>query len=285
LRAEAIALACLKRVVRSRLFVDTDYLNWTGDEFIVLCLRDLPLPPLITTDPASAEMIKYASNTFLATKISFVNEIAVLCEQVGADIVEVARGMGLDPRIGPRFLQAGLGWGGGCFPKDTAALISLGRDHGCPMALVEAARRVNFAQRQRLVDRLQNELKGVRGRIIGVLGLTFKPGTGDLRDAPALDVVRALATRGAYVRVHDPVALEEAKRILVDVEVEYCETPDALAEGADALFVATEWPDYRKLDLARLASVMRTRVLMDGRNLYNPRVARQAGFVYLGVGR
>jgi len=247
--------------------------------------QHFPLPPVITTDSTSAEMIKYASNAFLAMKISFANEVAALCERVGADILEVTRGMGLDPRIGSRFLQAGLGWGGSCFPKDTAALIALGREHGCPMALVEATRQVNFAQRQRLVDRLQDELKGLRGRVVGVLGLAFKPGTDDLREAAALDVVKIMVDRGTHVRVHDPVVLGPARQALSEWDVEFVDDPYALAEGADALFLATEWPEYRELNLVRLSSGMRTRVLMDARNLFAPDAAREAGFTYLGVGR
>lgn len=196
-------------------------------------------PPFLTTDPTSAEMIKYASNAFLALKISFINEIAGLCEKVGADVVEVARGMGLDPRIGPGFLAAGLGWGGSCFPKDTAALLAIGGEYGYAMPIVAAAREVNFRQRHRVVEKLQEALKGVRGRVIGVLGLAFKPGTGDVRESPALDVVRLLVERQAHVRVHDPVTLENARRALADLEeVEFFEDPYMLAAGPRRWF----WP-------------------------------------------
>lgn len=247
------------------------------------------LPPLITTDPTSAEMIKYAANAFLALKISFINEIAGLCEKVGADVTEVARGIGLDSRIGPRFLAAGLGWGGSCFPKDTAALIAVGKEHGYEMPIVEAARTVNFRQRERVVEKLQEALKGVRGRIVGILGLAFKPGTDDVREAPALDVVRLLLERGAHVRVHDPVAMMNARAALANIEgaseVEFMEDAYHLAEGADALVLATEWREYRELNLERLAQLMRTPVLVDGRNLFAPEEVRRAGFTYLGVGR
>lgn len=247
------------------------------------------LPPLITTDPTSAEMIKYAANAFLALKISFINEIAGLCEKVGADVTEVARGIGLDSRIGPRFLAAGLGWGGSCFPKDTAALIAVGKEHGYEMPIVEAARTVNFRQRERVVEKLQEALKGVRGRTVGVLGLAFKPGTDDVREAPALDVVRLLLERGAHVRVHDPVAMANARAALANIEeaseVEFVEDPYQLARNADALVLATEWREYRELNLERLAQLMRTPVLVDGRNLFAPEEARRAGFTYLGVGR
>ena len=247
--------------------------------------RGFPLPPLMTTDPVSAEMTKYAANAFLALKISFINEIAGLCEKVGADVTEVARGMGLDPRIGPLFLQAGLGWGGSCFPKDTAALLAMGQEHGCDMRIVQAAREVNFRQRLRAVEKLQEALKGVRGRIIGVLGLAFKPGTDDVRESPALDVIRILCERGAHVRAHDPVALGKARCALNGLEVEFFSDPYALAEGAEALLLATDWPEYRRLDLDRLARLMRTPVLLDGRNVFDPNEARRAGFLYLGVGR
>ena len=244
------------------------------------------LPPLLATDPTSAEMIKYASNAFLALKISFINEIAGLCEKVGADVTEVARGMGLDPRIGPGFLAAGLGWGGSCFPKDTAALLAIGGEYGYAMPIVAAAWEVNFRQRHRMVGKLQEALKGVRGRVVGVLGLAFKPGTADVRGSPALEVVRILVERQAHVRVHDPVALENARRVLADLEeVEFFEDPYGLAAGAEALVLATDWPEYRYLDLARLAGMMRTPVLVDGRNLFDPEEARRAGWTYLGVGR
>ncbi|MGI9952912.1 UDP-glucose/GDP-mannose dehydrogenase family protein [Moorellaceae bacterium AZ2] len=243
------------------------------------------LPPLVSTDPTSAEMIKYASNAFLALKISFINEIAGLCERVGADVTEVARGMGLDPRIGSRFLAAGLGWGGSCFPKDTAALLAMGEEHGYAMPIVAACREVNFRQRYRVVEKLQEALKGVRGRVVGVLGLAFKPGTDDVRESPALEVVRILAERGAHVRAHDPVALDKARRALEGLEVEFFEDPYALASGAEALVLATDWPEYRHLDLARLAGMMRTPVLVDGRNLFDPEEVRRAGWTYMGVGR
>lgn len=243
------------------------------------------LPPLITTDPISAEMIKYAANAFLALKISFINEIAGLCEKLGADVTEVARGIGLDPRIGPLFLQAGLGWGGSCFPKDTAAILAMAKEHGYEMPIVAAAREVNFRQRLHAVEKLQEALKGVRGRIIGILGLAFKSGTDDVRESPALDVIRILCERGAHVRAHDPVALENARRALSGYEVEFFSDPYAMAEGAEALLLATDWPEYRRLDLVRLAKRMRTPVLIDGRNIFEPTEARAAGFVYLGMGR
>ncbi|MBO8140924.1 MAG: UDP-glucose/GDP-mannose dehydrogenase family protein [Firmicutes bacterium] len=251
-----------------------------------------PLPPFITTDPISAELIKYAANAFLALKISFINEIAGLCEKVGADVRDVARGIGTDSRIGPRFLAAGLGWGGSCFPKDTAALSAVGQEYGYDMPIVEAARMVNQRQRQRLVDKLQELLKGVRGRTVGILGLAFKPGTDDVRESPALELVRLLLERDAHVRVHDPVALANAQNALAamvgveDVsEVEFCHDPYEMAVGADALVLATEWPDYRELEFDKLARAMRNPVLVDGRNFLPEEAVRAAGFVYQGVGR
>jgi len=221
-------------------------------------LEDLPrpqgysLPTLITTDPISAEMIKYASNAFLAAKISFINEIACLCEKVGADVLEVSRGMGLDSRIGPHFLQAGVGWGGSCFPKDTSALIALGRENNCEMPMISAARLVNF--------------------------------TNDIREAPALEIIQLLLERGAKVRVHDPLVLQTSYGIQ-GLVVEFCEDPYTTAEGADALVLVTEWPQYKELDLSQLAANMRTPILLDGRNLFDPNEARKAGWTYLGVGR
>ena len=242
-------------------------------------------PPFVTTDPTSAEMIKYASNAFLATKISFANEIAGLCERVGADVVEVTRGMGLDSRIGPRFLGAGLGWGGSCFPKDTAALLALAGEYGYVMPITQAAREVNAQQRRIAVEKLQEALKVLRGRTIGVLGLAFKPGTDDIRESPAIEIIRLLTERGAHVKAHDPVAVENARRALADIEVEFVDDPYELAQGCDGIVLATEWDIYRALDLAKLAASMRLPVLVDGRNVYDPEEARKAGFTYLGIGR
>jgi UDPglucose 6-dehydrogenase len=242
-------------------------------------------PPLITTTPTSAELIKYAANAFLALKISFINEIAGLCEKVGADVVEVARGIGLDPRIGQRFLLAGLGWGGSCFPKDTAALLAMGHEHNHEMLIVAAAREVNLRQRLHAVEKLQEVLKGVRGRVIGILGLAFKPDTDDVREAPSLEIIRTLVERGAHVRAHDPVAIPKARDALADMDVEFVEDPYAVAQGADAIVLVTEWPIYGQLNLKKLAQVMCMPVLLDGRNMFDPTEARKAGFIYIGIGR
>ncbi len=243
------------------------------------------LPHLITTDPTSAEMIKYAANAYLPVKISFINEIAGLCEKVGADVSEVARGIGLDPRIGSHFLEAGLGWGGSCFPKDTRALLSIAGEFDYPMPLLQAAREVNERQRLRLVEKVQSAVKVLRGRVIGVLGLAFKPNTDDVRESPAVEIIRILAARGAHVRVHDPVAMTNARTVLADVPVEFAPDPYALAADADALILATEWREYLELDWPRLARTMKTPVLVDGRNLIPPDIARQAGLHYMGIGR
>ncbi len=243
------------------------------------------LPPLVTTDPTSAEMIKYAANAFLAVKISFINEIAGLCDRAGADVTEVARGIGLDGRIGPRFLSAGLGWGGSCFPKDTAALIAVASEYNYSLPIVQAAREVNTRQRLLIVEKLQSVLKVLRGRTIGVLGLAFKPNTDDVRESPAVELVRLLLERGAHIRAHDPVAVPGARQALATTGVDFVENPYEAADGADALILATEWEEYRSMNLQELAGRMCTPVLVDARNVFKPEEARLAGLTYLGVGR
>lgn len=244
-----------------------------------------PLPTLVSTDPTSAEMIKYSANAFLALKISFINEIAGLCEKVGADVNEVALGIGLDSRIGRRFLMAGLGWGGSCFPKDTDALIAVGNEYGYAMPIVKASREVNYRQRQLIIEKLQSAMKVLRGRTVGVLGLAFKPNTDDVREAPALDIIRMLVERGAHVKACDPIATGNARRALADLDVEFCENAYEVAEGCDGLVLATEWEQFRSLDLNRLRKAMRQAVLVDGRNFFSRPKAEQAGFAYMGVGR
>ena len=241
--------------------------------------------PLVTTDLQSAELIKYAANAFLATKISFINEISSLCEKVGADVVEVARGIGLDPRIGHRFLQAGAGWGGSCFGKDLSALMATQREYHLEPRILEAAVAVNRAQRERVVTKLQEGLKVLKGRSIGVLGLAFKPGTDDLRDAPALDMVRSLLKLGARVRVHDPVAMPRCKEWYPELDVSYAPDPLELATGVDALVLITEWEHYRALDWHALASVSRGRLLVDARNALDRDRVVAAGWQLVGVGR
>jgi UDPglucose 6-dehydrogenase len=240
---------------------------------------------LVRTTVVSAELIKYAANAFLATKISFANELALLAEQSGADITEVARGVGLDKRIGPAFLGAGLGWGGSCFGKDTAALAATARDYGVCMPITEAARTVNARQRDLAVVKLQRELKILQGRTVGLLGVSFKPDTDDMRDSPALDVAGRLLSLGVRVRAHDPKALGRARREIPDCGVDFCDSPAALAEDADALLLATEWPEYRHLPWKTLAQQMRQPLLVDGRNFLDRTTLEGAGFRYIGFGR
>lgn len=240
--------------------------------------------PLITTNLASAELVKYAANAFLALKISFINEIAQLAEKVGADATQISKGIGLDARIGTRFLQAGIGWGGSCFGKDTAALIATAREYNLTMPIVAAAREVNYRQRDRVLEKLLGTLKILKGRTIGLLGLAFKPNTDDLRDAPALDIAHRLAERGAKVRAHDPIALDRARREC-DSSVGLVESVEQLAVDADALVLVTEWPQYRDLPWAKLAGLMRTPLLLDGRNFLERAALEAAGFQYIGMGR
>jgi UDPglucose 6-dehydrogenase len=237
--------------------------------------------PLISTDLASAELIKYAANAFLALKISYINEIGQLSEKVGADILQVARGIGLDARIGTRFLQAGIGWGGSCFGKDTAALISTASEYGLDMSIVKAARQVNQHQRERVVEKLLGELKLLKGRTVGLLGLAFKPHTDDLREAPALDVARHLLERGARVKVHDPVAMSRFRKEYPTLDVAMASDAHEVARDADAVVLVTEWPQYLELDWESLASVMRTPILLDTRHALDRGRITRAGFRYL----
>ena len=246
---------------------------------------DYHLPPMVTTDPNSAEMLKYAANTFLALKISFINEIAGLCEKVGADVTEVARGIGLDSRIGPQFLNAGIGWGGSCYPKDTAALLGIAEKSEYAMPITEAARTVNFLQRERIVEKLQGALKTLKGKTIGILGLAFKPNTDDIREAPALDIIHRLIKEGANVRAHDPVAIQNARHVFNGFSVVFTSNVGELTHNADALLLITDWDEYRNLDLGALAKRMNTPLLIDGRNVYDPQEVQAAGFHYIGIGR
>ncbi len=245
----------------------------------------LELPPFIGTTTTSAELTKYAANAFLATKISFINEFSVLAEKVGADIVEVARAIGLDSRIGGKFLNAGIGWGGSCFGKDTSAVMALGTSYDYQMPLVRAAVDVNKRQRLYVVEKLQHHLKVLRGTTIGLLGLAFKGNTDDLRDAPALTLIRELSQRGAVLRVHDPIAMDNAKRHFPDLPVEYCASEVEMASGCDAVVVVTDWPQYRQVDFAAVAEAMRGDLLLDARNLLQPNSVTAAGLTYVGIGR
>lgn len=239
--------------------------------------------PLISTDLASAELIKYAANAFLSLKISYINEIGLLAERVGANISHVARGMGLDARIGTRFLQAGIGWGGSCFGKDTAALVATAAEYGVDMQIVRSARDVNHRQRERVVEKLLAELKILKGRTIGLLGLAFKPDTDDLREAPALDVAKKLIERGARVKAHDPVAMDVYRRSFPDSAVILCDTAAEVATGSDAVILITEWPEYQDLAWEVLKPTMQTPVVLDGRNFLDRPRAEAAGLRYISL--
>jgi len=240
--------------------------------------------PMVVTDLESAEMIKYAANAFLAIKITFINEIADLCEKTGADVQEVAKGIGLDGRIGPKFLHAGPGFGGSCFPKDTRALARIGQEAARPMRIVETVIAVNDARKRAMVDKIREAMGDeVAGKTVAVFGVTFKPLTDDMREAPSLTIVPALIGAGAAVRVCDPEGRKEGAALLPGVD--WHDDPYETASGADALVVLTEWNQFRGLDLARLAQSMRGKTLVDLRNIYTPEDAAAAGFAYTGVGR
>jgi UDPglucose 6-dehydrogenase len=242
-----------------------------------------PQPPIVRTDLRTAEMIKYASNAFLATKISFINEIASICERLGADVEEVSRGMGLDRRIGPAFLHAGVGYGGSCFPKDVKALEHAATEAGATPRLLRAVMDTNHDMRELVLAKLHGELGNLKDRTIGILGLAFKANTDDVRESPAIEIARALLDEGARVRAYDPAAMAATARLLP--ELEPCADAYAVAEGADALLVLTEWPAFRQLDLARIRAAMRGPVLVDGRNLYAPEAMAELGFRHLSIGR
>lgn len=243
------------------------------------------LPPFITTTATSAELTKYAANSFLATKISFINEFARLAEKVGADITEVARAIGLDNRIGPRFLQAGIGWGGSCFGKDTRAIVNTAADYDYELQIVKRAIEVNDRQRLHVVDRLQENLKVLRGKTIGLLGLAFKGGTDDLRDSPALTLIDLLTERGAVVRVFDPVAADNMKRQYPDAPVEHAQSEAELAQGCDAVVLVTDWPQFRHLDLEGIRDAMRGDLIVDARNMLQREEVQGFNLRYIGIGR
>ena len=238
----------------------------------------------IITDLRTAEMIKYASNAFLATKISFINEMANICESLGADVKQVARGMGTDHRIDPNFLGAGIGWGGSCFPKDVKALAHMAATHGTHPQMLRAVMEINYDQRKRFVNKLRHILGGFRGKTVGVLGLSFKPDTDDMRDAPSVEIIHQLLYEGAQVKAYDSVAMENARRLLGD-RITYGQDPYEVARDADALMLVAEWNEFKQLDMERIKALMRQPILMDGRNIYSPQRMRELGFIYRGVGR
>jgi len=244
--------------------------------------QSLPRVSVVVTDLTSAEMIKYAANAFLATKISFINEVANICDRVGADVTEVAKGIGLDSRIGEKFLNAGIGWGGSCFPKDVSALIHIAEDYKYNAHLLQATVRVNQSQKLLAIDKLQQILKVLKGKTIGLLGLTFKPNTDDLRDAPALELIEQLTRLGAKVKAYDPITTTHK---LPSLGIEVTPAPEKLATNCDALVLVTEWPEFLTLDYSHLATLMKTAVIVDGRNFLDSKILRQSGFYYLGIGR
>ena len=259
-----------------------------GDPEAAAVLQDLYAPldvPVLITDVRTAEMIKYAANAFLATKISFVNEIANICELLDVDVKAVCQGIGYDRRIGTKFMNPGIGYGGSCFPKDVRALEQIAIEHDYATPLLRAVELVNARQIERTVARLDRELGGLPGRAIAVLGLSFKPNTDDTRNAPALAVVRLLLDGGAVIRAHDPIALASASAALDDRRVTYCDDMYDAVAGTDAIVLATEWNEFRTLDFERCAGAMRGDLIFDGRNIFDPEKVRAAGLRYAGVGR
>jgi UDPglucose 6-dehydrogenase len=238
---------------------------------------------MVITDVRSAEMIKYGANAFLATKISFINEMAAICERLGADITQVAQGMGLDKRIGRSFLDAGLGYGGSCFPKDVRALEYMASVNGLHPGLLRSVMEINTDVRRSVVHKLRTALDGLSRRTVGVLGLAFKPNTDDLRDAPALEIIHLLQNEGALIRAFDPAAMDHARSLLPGVT--FASNPYELAEGCDGLALITEWNEFKELDMARIRESMRGTILLDGRNVYDPAEMTRLGFQYLGMGR
>ncbi|HVA24732.1 MAG TPA: UDP-glucose/GDP-mannose dehydrogenase family protein [Chloroflexota bacterium] len=239
--------------------------------------------PIIITDLATAEMIKYASNAMLAARISFINEMAEICEALGADVKQVALGMGYDKRIGESFLEAGLGYGGSCFPKDVKALMHMASTHGCHPQLLQAVEDINSDQRRRAVDKLREELGSLEGKTVAMLGLAFKPNTDDMREAASVDIAHMLQAAGARVKAYDPVAAGVAKGLLPDIE--YCHDAYQAAQDSDAVMIVTDWNEFKQLDLPRLKAAMRLPLIVDGRNIYDGAVMRELGFTYRGTGR
>lgn len=246
--------------------------------------KSLPKVPVVITDLSSAEMIKYAANSFLATKISFINEVANICDRVGADVTQVAKGIGLDSRIGGKFLSAGIGWGGSCFPKDVSALVHTADDYNYESELLKAAINVNQRQRLLALEKLQNELKILKGKTVGLLGLTFKPNTDDMRDAPSLDLIEQLNRLGARVKAYDPIVSQSGlshglSNVIIETNAEM------LADSCDALVLVTDWQEFLKLDLGKMAKLMHNPLIIDGRNFLDRHAVEAAGIRYLGMGR
>jgi UDPglucose 6-dehydrogenase len=260
-----------------------------ASEQAMAIMRDLYSPlylieaPFVITNIETAEMIKYASNAFLATKVSFINEIANICEKVGADVNVVAKGMGLDQRIGSKFLHAGPGYGGSCFPKDTLGIAKIAEKYGYRFEIVRSVMKVNEKQKERMVAKVKEALGNLKGKTIAVLGLSFKPNTDDMREAPSLKIISSLQKEGAKIRAYDPKAMEVARKIFK--KIEYGKDPYDVAKGSDALLIITEWNQFRNLDLKRLQKIMKSPVFLDFRNIYEPAKMREMGFKYFAVGR
>jgi UDPglucose 6-dehydrogenase len=261
----------------------------TSSDQATAIMKDLYRPlylietPIVITDIKTAELIKYASNAFLATKISFINEMANLCESVGADVQVVAKAMGLDRRIGPKFLHAGPGYGGSCFPKDTLALLQIGKEHKVSMGLIEATVRANEEQKERTVKKITGIMKKVKGKTVCILGLSFKPNTNDLRDAPSIHIIKKLIKAGARIRAYDPVAMPDAKSVLRGVT--FCRDAYDAAKGSHAVVIVTEWNQFRNLELSKIKKAMKDSFFFDLRNIYEPARLREMGFQYYSVGR
>jgi len=262
----------------------------SGSERATSVMRDLYRPlyltetPFITTDVETAEMIKYASNVFLAAKISFINEMANLCEKVGANVQVVSKAMGLDKRIGPKFLHAGPGYGGSCFPKDVRALLQIAESHGYDFKIARSVIEVNITQKDRMITKIEHALRGAGGKTIGILGLSFKPNTNDIRESPAVHIIEGLLDIGANIRVYDPVAMDDTKSVLGQ-RVTYCSDAYDAASNADAIILVTEWNQFRNLQLERLKGLLKHPVFIDLRNVYEPDRMRKSGFDYYSVGR
>jgi UDPglucose 6-dehydrogenase len=258
-------------------------------EQAIAIMKDLYRPlylietPFIITTVASAEMIKYASNAFLATKISFINEIANICERVGADVHIVAKGMGLDDRIGPKFLHAGAGFGGSCFPKDTRAIVQIAEDNKYQFEIVKSVLKINQQQQEFMVQKIEHNLNPIADRLLGILGLAFKPDTDDMREAPSIHIISELQKKGAKIRATDPAAIESSKAVLKNID--YFQDPYEMAKGCDALILITEWNHFRNLDFNKLKVVMKSPTMFDLRNVYDPQRMKKLGFRYFGVGR
>jgi UDPglucose 6-dehydrogenase len=259
-----------------------------SDQAIAI-MKDLYSPlylietPFVITDVNTAEMIKYASNAYLATKVSFINEIANICERVGADVHMVAKGMGLDNRIGSKFLHPGPGFGGSCFPKDTSAIVNIAKEHGYDFEIVKAVMKVNKRQRTLMIEKIKKIVGDLKDKRIGILGLSFKPNTDDMREAPSVPIIKGLQKEGAKIMAFDPAAMEEAKRFLDNIE--YCDDPYEVADGSDALVIITEWNQFRNLDITKIKELLKEPVIIDLRNVYDPKKMKEIGIRYTGVGR